>query len=164
MNAQLKTILLTVATLSLFAIALVELSGVSRTALINKFGSEDSHAALHEEREKMKKEIEGMARTTVEFDETLYQFGKVKEGAVVTHDFRFTNTGEHPLVIFRADASCGCTVPSFPREPIAPGDSGVITVKFDSKGRPGLQKKYVMIHSNAEQEAMSIGFEVEVES
>src|SRR5690606_29226881 len=100
MNAQVKTVLLTVATLSLFAIALVELSGVSRTALIHKFSPGDSHAAAQEEREKIKEELEKMPRTSVEFEETLHQFGKIKEGTVVSHEFRFTNTGDHPLVIF----------------------------------------------------------------
>jgi hypothetical protein len=60
-------------------------------------------------------------------------------------------------------ASCGCTVPSFPKEPIAPGAEGDISVKFDSHNRKGHQQKNVLIISNAQQERMSVGFEVDVE-
>ncbi len=165
MNAQLKTILLTVATLSLFAIALVELSGVSRTALFNRFSIEDHHRAhAHEETESVKEKIAQLPKTEIRFEETMHQFGKIKEGTVARHDFKFTNIGDHPLIIFKTDASCGCTVPSYPKEPIAPGGTGTITVEFNSKGRPGHQKKMLIIHSNAQQEALSIGFEAEVES
>lgn len=82
------------------------------------------------------------------FEESSYDFGSITEGDVVEHVFKFTNTGEAPLVIQSASASCGCTVPSYPREPVAPGESGEIQVKFNSANKPGIQNKTVSITAN----------------
>lgn len=82
------------------------------------------------------------------FTETTYDFGDIKEGAVVNHTFSFTNNGESPLIIESAKASCGCTVPRWPKEPIAVGSSGEIEVSFNSKGKPGIQNKTVTITAN----------------
>ena len=82
------------------------------------------------------------------FSETVHDFGQIKEGDVVTHTFNFTNTGEAPLIIQDAKASCGCTVPSYPKEPIPAGGSGEIVVKFDSSNKPGVQNKTVTITAN----------------
>lgn len=84
------------------------------------------------------------------FEESSYDFGSITEGDVVEHVFKFTNTGEAPLVIQSASASCGCTVPSYPREPIAPGATGEIQVKFDSSNKPGIQNKTVSITANTD--------------
>jgi len=73
--------------------------------------------------------------TSVEFEELVHDFGEVVEGTMVKHVYKFKNTGSEPLVISDAKGSCGCTVPDWPREPIAPGASGVINVQFDSKGK-----------------------------
>ena len=86
--------------------------------------------------------------TTVAFGETEYDFGTVDQGAVVEHVFTFTNSGSEPLVISNAKGSCGCTVPEWPKEPIAPGATGEITVKFDSKGKKNAQNKKVTITAN----------------
>jgi len=156
MNPQLKTILLTVLTLSVFVIALVELSGVSRTALVNKYSGEHSHTAAAEAQAAV------MPKTTIAFTDTRHDFGTITEGEIVRHAFHFKNTGEHPLLISKAEASCGCTVPEWPKEPVPPGGEGDIVVQFNSKNRAGHQQKNVLIHSNAQQEAMSIGFTAEV--
>ena len=92
--------------------------------------------------------------TTISFAETEHDFGMVMEGEKVVHEYAFTNTGEEPLIISNAKGSCGCTVPDWPREPIAPGDSGVIKVQFDSKNKGkvggGLQSKRVTITANTD--------------
>lgn len=85
----------------------------------------------------------------ITFQKNNYDFGKIKEGEKVTHEFKFTNNGSEPLIISNATASCGCTVPEYPKEPIAPGKSGVIKVVFDSTGKPGMQNKVVSVTSNA---------------
>lgn len=82
------------------------------------------------------------------FEETVFDFGDVDEGALVEHVFRFKNTGKIPLLISDARSTCGCTVPAWPKEPIAPGQSGEINVKFDTKGKNNLQKKPVTITAN----------------
>ena len=86
----------------------------------------------------------------ISYQETEFDFGAIKEGETVTHVFNFTNTGKEPLIISNAKGSCGCTVPSWPREPIPPGGKGDIKVEFNSKGKTGLQTKKVTITANTE--------------
>ncbi|MEQ9442413.1 MAG: DUF1573 domain-containing protein [Cyclobacteriaceae bacterium] len=85
-----------------------------------------------------------------EFEETTHDFGTITEGEVVEHTFKFTNTGEAPLVIQNTSASCGCTTPSYSREPVAPGETGEVQVKFNSQSRPGVQNKTITITANTE--------------
>lgn len=82
------------------------------------------------------------------FNEESFQFGEIPEGTVAKHDFVFKNTGDAPLIITNASGSCGCTVPNWPREPIAPGEEGTIHVEFNSNGRAGNQTKQVTIKAN----------------
>jgi len=86
----------------------------------------------------------------IDFKERVFDFGTFQEGKVVNHTFTFTNTGNSPLIIQNASASCGCTVPVWPKEPIAPGGSGVIKVEFDSKGKLGVNNKTVTITANTD--------------
>jgi hypothetical protein len=92
--------------------------------------------------------------TKLTFDESSFDFGTVKDGEKVTHEYKFTNSGSEPLVISNATGSCGCTVPVWPKEAIAPGKTGVIKVAFDSagKGTPegSPQSKRVTITSNTD--------------
>ncbi len=84
----------------------------------------------------------------IEFEVSEYQFGTISEGEIVEHTFSFTNTGEGPLIIQRATSGCGCTVPAWPRAPILPGESGEITVRFDSTNRPGARRQAITIEAN----------------
>lgn len=84
----------------------------------------------------------------IEFDKEVHDYGTIKQYANGECEFTFTNTGNEPLVISNAKGSCGCTVPQWPREPIAPGESGKIKVKYDTK-RTGIIGKSVRIQSNA---------------
>ncbi|MBK8700000.1 MAG: DUF1573 domain-containing protein [Saprospiraceae bacterium] len=92
--------------------------------------------------------------TTIEFSETTYDYGTVKDGEKVRHSYKFKNTGKQPLIISDAKGSCGCTVPDWPREPIAPGKSGEIKVEFDSKNKGteegSNQSKRVTITANTD--------------
>ena len=96
------------------------------------------------------------------FAETDYNFGEIEEGDVVTHDFQFTNTGTVPLIISNAVGSCGCTIPEYPKEPIAPGEKGVIKVKFNSKGFEGEKNKEVFVETNTAQKREIIKFKATV--
>ena len=87
--------------------------------------------------------------TTVQMIDSVYDFGKVTDGEKVEYSFRFKNTGSHPLIVSNATASCGCTVPEKPEEPIKPGETGFIKVVFNSQGRVGEVRKEVTITSNA---------------
>lgn len=86
--------------------------------------------------------------TTIRYDQDRFQFGVVDEGDIVKHSFTFTNTGNEPLVISNCKGSCGCTVPTWPHEPIAPGATGEIKVEFNTKGKPGNQSKRVTVTAN----------------
>ena len=78
-----------------------------------------------------------------------HDFGKVTEGEKISYSFKFSNTGKTDLVISDAKGSCGCTVPTWSKEPIAPGASGVMDVTFDSRGKSGMQHKTVTLITNA---------------
>lgn len=83
------------------------------------------------------------------FESEKHDFGEIEEGPKITHEFRFTNIGQEPLIITGAKASCGCTVPKWPKEPILPGQSSSIKVEYNTKGRPNSFNKAVTITSNA---------------
>lgn len=78
-----------------------------------------------------------------------YDFATIPEGPAVQHDFVFENTGNEPLVITNAQASCGCTSPNFPKEPILPGKKGKISVTYTTQGHLGNFRKSIYITSNA---------------
>ena len=84
----------------------------------------------------------------ISLDETEYDFGRIREGKIVEHSFTFTNTGKAPLIISNARSTCGCTVPKWPKDPIAPGEQGEIRVRFDSKNKKNAQNKPVTITAN----------------
>jgi hypothetical protein len=85
------------------------------------------------------------------FDKTEHDFGTIEEGDQVETVFSFTNTGSSPLLITNIKGSCGCTVPNdWPRDPIAPGDSGKFTVKYNSTNKPNLKTNTVTVTANTE--------------
>ena len=85
----------------------------------------------------------------ITFKEKSIDFGDLTQGDKVSHTFQFTNTGTAPLIISNVAATCGCTVPSWPKEPIAPGKTAEIQVSFNSTGKMGKQNSVVRIYSNA---------------
>ncbi len=88
------------------------------------------------------------------FETEEFNFGTIKQGESVTYEFKFTNTGSEPLIISKAEGSCGCTVPIFPKEPILKNQTSAIKVTFNSTGKFGIQDKTVTITSNAVQNPM----------
>ena len=84
----------------------------------------------------------------VEFEKEVHDYGTLVQGEPAVYEFKFTNTGDKPLIISNCKGSCGCTVPVWPREPLAPGKSATIKVKYDSS-RLGPINKSVTIQSNA---------------
>jgi hypothetical protein len=91
----------------------------------------------------------------IEFKKDTHDYGDIKYGADGACTFEFKNTGNAPLIISNAQGSCGCTVPEWPKEPINPGQTGKITVKYDTK-RPGAINKSVTITSNAGNEPTKV--------
>lgn len=84
--------------------------------------------------------------------ERTHDFGNIPEGPKATHTFTFVNTGNEPLIVSNAQASCGCTSPEFSKEPVLPGQKGKITVTYATQGRPGNFTKSVYLTSNARTE------------
>lgn len=85
------------------------------------------------------------------FEAETYEFPQsIMEGQSVTHNFRFTNTGKADLIITDAKAPCGCTIPSFSKDPVKPGETGQIAVRYESEGRGGgLHEKAITVTSNS---------------
>lgn len=83
------------------------------------------------------------------FESETYNFGKIAPGEKVHYSYKFKNTGKSPLIIANATATCGCTIPEPPKEPIKPGENGEIKVIFDSTGKSGMQDKVITVTSNA---------------
>ena len=89
------------------------------------------------------------AGAQIKFTEEKYDFGSIKQGDIVDHVFKFKNTGTQPLVISNVQASCGCTIPDWTKEPVAPGKTGMISAKFNSAGKMGMQTKVLTVDSNS---------------
>lgn len=103
------------------------------------------------------------ALPTMDFKDTSYDFGIMKEGETVTHDFDFTNNGKTPLIISSAKGSCGCTVPDYPHEPIQPGKTGTINVSFNSTDKRGHQEKSVTLVTNSNHGMQMLYIKAEVQ-
>ncbi len=86
----------------------------------------------------------------IKFDKTSHNFGTFSEDdPVVTCVFKFTNTGTAPLIIHQAVPSCGCTVPTYTKEPIKPGESGKLEIRYNGAGKfPGHFKKSITVRTN----------------
>lgn len=82
------------------------------------------------------------------FTEKEFDFGTIKQGEVVRHTFHFKNTGQKPIIIDNASSSCGCTVPTYPRDPVPPGGEGSLDVEFNSSGKSGQVTKVVVVRAN----------------
>lgn len=99
--------------------------------------------------EAAERDAQAVVYPVISFEETEFDFGEIEQGTNVEHVFKFTNTGNAPLVITDATSSCGCTVPSPPKDPIAPGESGELLVKFNGSGQNQVTKT-VNITANTE--------------
>jgi len=172
MGKNYRAILLTILTLSVLVIAIIELTGVggdrwgwrrSNSYIVDKDHATIYRGEIHPENLKTRDQmVAEMPKTTMQFYETRYSFGAVSEGDVLKHTFRYKNTGHNPLMISKTDVTCGCTTYTFTQEAIPPGADGTVTVEFDTHGYRGFQQKSFIIHSNAIPEAASVGIDADV--
>jgi len=86
----------------------------------------------------------------IKFSKEIHDFGLLLQGEKVSYTFKFKNIGKGDLIIKEATATCGCTVPKYPRKPIAAGEQGEIEVIFDSQNRTGKQVKSVSVWTNCQ--------------
>jgi hypothetical protein len=117
------------------------------------------HNHKHEVEEKVNPNLK---LTTMKFDQSTIQFGRVKEGKTVERRFKFQNTGQHPLEIISAKGSCGCTVPQVPQKPIPPGGFGTIVVKFNTTKKVGKRSQSVTIIANTNPKVTQVYLQGEV--
>ena len=103
-----------------------------------------------------------LKKTTLRYVSTEHDFGQVKEGVKVFHTFEVLNTGKAELVLQSVKPSCGCTTPKYDKMPIRPGKKGAIEVAFDTKGRPGKQRKSILVVTNTEPPNTVLFFTCEV--
>lgn len=99
--------------------------------------------------------VQAQESAKIEFKSEVIDYGEIKKGSDGIRVFEFTNTGNIPLVITDVTSSCGCTIPEKPKDPIAPGETGEIKVKYDTQ-RVGPIRKTITVYSNAEEPAKSI--------
>ncbi len=173
MNSTVKTVLLTLLTLSALTIAMIEVSGISTTRLSDLFSSSETPTETTESPEvkndpnAVKKEREAqmrdMEQTEIEVEEQVHVFERIKEGDKARHTYKVKNIGDKPLFIANVQVSCGCTAPEFSKDPVLPGQIGEVTLEFNSAGKAGHQKKNALIICNASNAPYSIGFEVDVD-
>ena len=88
------------------------------------------------------------AQGVLTFETESYDFGSIAEGEKPTYTFRFTNTGDEAITVTDVRPSCGCTVPSYSTETVAPGEMGEIMVEYDSEGRPGDFNKTIAVQAD----------------
>ncbi|RKO72645.1 DUF1573 domain-containing protein [Sphingobacterium puteale] len=98
----------------------------------------------------------------IEFEESAFDFGQIKEGAEVKHTFVLKNTGDAPVILSKVNASCGCTQPEFSKSPILPGGTSDIRVTFKSEGQVGKQQKIITVQSNASNSMTTVQLKGEV--
>ena len=102
-----------------------------------------------------------MAAPTFSWNLTAYDFGKIPLNKPVTHEFKFTNTGNAPLVISSVQASCGCTVTEYSKDPIAPGAEGFVKATYNA-AKVGVFTKTVTVNANAEESVVQLTIKGEV--
>jgi hypothetical protein len=96
------------------------------------------------------------------WENTAHDFGKIKQGTPVTHEFKFTNSGKVPLVITNVQASCGCTTPDWTKEPVMPGGQGFIKATYNAAS-PGAFSKTVTVTANIESGFVQLTIKGEVQ-
>jgi hypothetical protein len=94
----------------------------------------------------------------MKFEEVKYNFGFIHQGEIVSHEFKFTNSGDEPIIIEDAEVSCHCTTVDFPKQPIAKGQTGIIKVIYDSKSAIDRQERTVILKSNASNSPVTLTF------
>ena len=100
--------------------------------------------------------------TNVALSQKHYDFKDVKKGEVVEHQYEITNTGTNPLIISEVKPGCGCTAPNYTKDPILPGKSGFVTLKFDSSSFEGIQNKTAAVYANVEELPITLSFTANV--
>jgi len=95
------------------------------------------------------------------FKTEMHDFGTVEEGPTADFEFAFTNTGKEPIILQNVHASCGCTTPSYSKDPVLPGKTGIVKASYNTIGRPGAFTKSITVATNAGTKVLTIKGTVE---
>jgi hypothetical protein len=115
------------------------------------------------EQEKAESQAENPNAPVIKFDKTVHDYGTIQQHGDGKCEFKFTNEGKEPLILSNVRSSCGCTVPTWPRQPVLPGQSEVIKVKYDTK-RIGMINKSIHVYSNAKVSPLTLKIKGKVEA
>jgi len=143
--------------------ALLSLSIILLSGAIT-FAQDNKHAATTENKTTATTTTDTKSSLKPEnmvFKADSHDFGTIQEGPAAEFEFQFTNTGNEPLVIQKAQASCGCTTPHYSKDPVLPGKDGVVMASYNTNGRPGPFTKTITITSNAGTKVVTIKGTVE---
>ncbi len=135
---------LTILSIALFAFGITNAQETTKTKIAKKAISKKATVA----KTPIAKTIENGAKMV--FETETIDYGTIEPNSNGVREFVFVNSGKKPLIISSATGSCGCTVPTFPKEPIAPGAKGVISVKYDTSRAGQAFTKSVTVNSNSE--------------
>jgi len=145
----------------LYSMLLIPVLALLALVSCNSSGSgSGSAAAKQADSVAVPQNTEGMPVIT--FEEDTHDFGKLTAGEKVTYAFRFKNTGKSVLIISNVSTSCGCTVSSYPKKPVQPGESASIDVSFNSEGKQGFQSKSITVYTNADPATTSLHIKAQV--
>lgn len=125
-------------------------SDTPETGTIQPVGTETETKQFDPNAAQKAEQMSNVPKTTLKFDNYEHDFGKIKQDTDNRYVFKFTNTGSEPLVIENAKGSCGCTVPEYPKEPIAPGASSEISVLYKPGKQSNQQTKKITITANTD--------------
>jgi hypothetical protein len=98
----------------------------------------------------------------INFEKVEHNFNQIFSGEKVAYSFRFTNTGDLPLLITGTRSGCGCTAGDYPKDPIKPGEQGKISVVFNSSGRKGFQSESISVFNNSKESPITLRIKAEV--
>lgn len=108
-------------------------------------------------------ETKKQPETSLALSEPSFDFGKIKKGDVVEHIYEVTNTGKNPLIISSVQPTCGCTVPDYTKDPILPGQKGIITLKFNSANFDGVVHKAAQVYANVAKNPIELTFTADIQ-
>jgi hypothetical protein len=138
---------------AIFTIAIALFTVFSLSAQVTSEKSQQERKPTPEEKIKMDQERQQSGNPDpnapeIDFDKLVHDYGEIEQHGDGKCEFKFTNNGKEPLILSNVRSSCGCTVPQWPRQPILPGESETIKVKYDTK-RIGIINKSIHVYSNA---------------
>ncbi len=129
--------------------AILALSAISMMAFTSCKDNASNKIKSDNVAEAAQRDEVGKKVPVMEFEESEHDFGTIEQGTPQETAFKFKNTGNAPLIITNATSSCGCTVPNPPKEPIAPGETGELIVKFNGSGQNQVSKT-ITVTANTE--------------